>query len=170
VTRIELAETARFAAWSGDAWQDWTEEGWAAQAETPTDDAGYPFRVQTASGDGFYIAPSTGQFDDGGRGDDALVYVTRLHPDRDEGSADMVTIGPCCNEDYRQGPERFIEPEPLGEAALVIWYVAQLRNEGTPGQQYCWSESILQDGVYVPLEYPCPSGALFVPLNARRSP
>jgi hypothetical protein len=165
VTRIALPEAARFAAWTGSAWQDWTEEGWVAQADTPADSSGSPFRISTASGDGFYIQPSSGQFGDGGRGDNALIYVTRLHPDRDEGNSDLVTIGPCCNEDYQQGPERFIEPEPLGDDPLVIWYVAQLENEGAEGLQYCWSESVLQDGVYVPIEYPCPSGALFVPLG-----
>ena len=165
VTRIELPEAAEFAAWTGDSWQDWTEEGWAAQADSPTDDNGYPFRISTSSGGGFYIEPSTGQFGDEGRGDDALIYVTKLHADRDEGSADMVTIGPCCNEDYQQGPERFIEPEPLSDDTLVIWYVAQLQNESAAGLQYCWSESVLQDGVYVPVEYPCPSGAMFVPLD-----
>ena len=79
----------------------------------------------------------------------------------------MTTIGPCCNTDYQQGPEKFIdaEPEAITDAPLVIWYVAQIKNDDTPGAQYCWAESVLEDGVYVPETYPCPSGPMLVPVN-----
>jgi hypothetical protein len=167
VTRIAFAGDYTFSQWGGSGWQEWTDEAWALTADIPANDEGYPLRLSGTSGDGFYLVPSAGQFDDGGRGDNAYIYVTRHRTDRDEGDSDMPTIGPCCNEDYQQGPERFIgaEPEPITDSPLVFWYVPQLKNDDTPGSQYCWAESVLQDGVYVPLEYPCPSGPLFVPIG-----
>ncbi len=167
VTRISLAVPGTFAEWSGSNWKIWTHEGWQLQSRTPLSPDGYPYRVTDSKGDGFYIEPSRGQFNDGGRGDNAYLYVTLHHPDLDEGDSDMPTIGPCCNTDYHQGPEKFINPTPeaITDSALVIWYVPQLKNDDTPGHQYCWSESVLRNGVYVPQEYPCVSGPLFVPIH-----
>ena len=83
-----------------------------------------------------------------GRGDNAYLYATKFHADIDEGESDLSTLGPCCNTDYHQGPEKFIEPnpEPLGNTGLVLWYVSQLKNEDTPGHEYCWAQSVVQDG------------------------
>jgi hypothetical protein len=165
VTRVVMAGDYTFSQWDGSAWQDWTDEQWALAADIPANEEGYPLRLTGAAGAGFYVLPSTGQFGDGGRGDNAYVYVTRHHTDRDEGDSDMPTIGPCCNDGYEQGPERFIDAEPIADSPLVLWYVAQLKNDDTLGSQYCWAESVLRDGVYAPLEYPCPSGPLFVPIE-----
>jgi len=113
------------------------------------------------------LEPGNGQFSDAGRGDNAYVYVTRFHADRDEGEADLNTIGPCCNNDYKQGPEKFIEPVPenISGTQLVIWYVAQMKNDDTPGRQYCWAEAYLENGVYKTRTYPCFSGPMFVPVK-----
>jgi hypothetical protein len=167
VTRIALADQFTFSEWDGSAWQSWTDEGWRLAGDIPTDGDGYQFRLSDQTGGGFYVVPSTGQFDDGGRGDDPYVYVTRRHADRDEGDADMPTIGPCCNVDYRQGPENFIEPDPesLADAPIVLWYVPQLKNDDTPGSEYCWADTALENGIYVPRPYPCPSGPMFVPFT-----
>lgn len=54
-----------------------------------------------------------GQFNDGGRGDNAYLFVTKQHLDKDEGEKDLVTIGPCCNTDYKLGT-KFIEANPEG--------------------------------------------------------
>jgi hypothetical protein len=164
VTRIAFAGDYTFSQWNESGWQDWDEEGWALVDEIPASEDGYPLRL-SSDGGGFYIAPGQGQFGDGGRGDNAFVYVTRHHSDRDEGDSDMPTIGPCCNEGYEQGPERFIDGESIIASPLVLWYVPQLKNDDTPGSQYCWAESVLRDGIYVPLKYPCPSGPLFVPVE-----
>ena len=123
-----------------------------------------------ADGQGYALAPGRGQFGDGGRGDRPFVYVTRRHTEpgaNDEGDADLITIGPCCNSDYRQGPEKFIEPAPeaLADSELALWYVAELKNDDTPGKQYCWAESVPENGIYVTKVYPCFSGPLFVPLG-----
>lgn len=164
VTRIVFAGDYTFSQWDESGWRDWAEEGWALADEIPASEDGYPLRL-SSNGGGFYIAPGQGQFGDGGRGDNAFVYVTRHHTDRDEGDSDMPTIGPCCNEGYEQGPERFIDGESITAGPLVFWYVPQLKNDDTPGSQYCWAESVLRDGVYAPLKYPCPSGPLFVPFE-----
>jgi hypothetical protein len=165
VSRIALAGNASFEAWNGESWQAWSTEGWQLSSNQAVSPEGTEYRVRFENGDVFQIATGRGQFGDGGRGDNAYIYVTRLHADRDEGQSDMLTIGPCCNTNEEQGPEKFIDdpPESIENAQLVFWYVPQLKNDGRPNQQYCWAESILQDGIYVPQEYPCWSGPLFQP-------
>jgi hypothetical protein len=165
VTRIVLSQPSTFAEWSGSDWKDWTQEGWRLQDDLPVNPQGYQYRVTDSSGAGFYIEPGQGQFGDGGRGDHAYTYVTVHHPDIDEGDADMSTIGPCCNTDFHQGPEKFINPTPetVTNTPLVLWYVAQLKNDDQPDHQYCWAESILVNGVYQSQVYPCVSGPMFVP-------
>ena len=77
----------------------------------------------------------------------------------------MTTIGPCCNTDHHQGPEKFIEPnaESLANAPLVLWYVPQLKNDDRPNQKYCWAESVLNDGIYRVKQYPCYAGPMLRP-------
>ncbi|MGQ0600915.1 MAG: hypothetical protein ACT4QE_04365 [Anaerolineales bacterium] len=167
VIRIQpAAEALTFGEWDGAAWQSWSEERWQSQsAETAYTPEGYQYRFTDAAGSGFYLEPGRGQFGDGGRGDNAYVYVTRYHPNKDEGEADLITIGPCCNTDHQQGPEKFIEPERIEAAPIVIWYVAQLKNDGAPGREYCWADTVLENGVYVPRIWPCAAGPMFVPVR-----
>jgi len=167
VMRLHFAgDGQRFAEWTSGGWKPWTQEGWRLQdAATAYSPQGYQYSIADAGGRGFYLAPGRAG-SRGSRGDNAWVFVTRHHPDRDEGARDLVTIGPCCNTDYRQGPEKFIEPSPenLSGGGLVVWYVAQLKNDDRPGQQYCWAESKLESGVPKTVSYPCLSGPLFVPM------
>ena len=166
VFRLALAEASRFAQWSGSAWQPWAEERWALEKDAPATTAGAVFRFEASSG-GFLIEPGRGQFDDGGRGDNAYLYVTRYDPSRDEGESDMITIGPCCNADERQGPEKFIgePPESITDTQIVIWYVPQLKNDDTPGNEYCWANRMPINGIYETKVYPCFAGPLFVPIQ-----
>lgn len=170
VARIVPAQSYTFAAWNGAAWQPWQTEQWHEPfAELSPD--GYQFQLAATNGNGrsWGIVTGMGQFDDGGRGDDPYVYVTRRHVagSPDEGESDLITIGSCCNENHEQGPEKFIDspPELLDNGDLVIWYVAQMANDATPGQEYCWADAVLQDGVYVPVDYPCFAGPMFVPIE-----
>ena len=166
---VFAANNPTFAEWTGNSWLNWKTEAWQLQQPTTNyTTEGYQYRLTDKNQSGYYLMPSNGQFADGGRGDQAYVYVTRIHADKDEGEADLVTIGPCCNEDYRQGPERFIEPtpEPLADAPQVaVWYVAQLKNDDTPGRQYCWAESEVKDGIFSTEVFPCFCGPLFVPTS-----
>ena len=155
-----------FAEWDGDGWVTWAEEGWRGESGTAAyTPQGYRYRILGEDGAGYYIEPGRGQFGDGGRGDDELVYVAARDPDRDEGDSDMVTIGSCCNTDYQQGPEQFLDPpEPIDGADLVVWYVAELHNDDTPGSEYCWADTSIVAGEPVVEVWPCYSGPMFVPI------
>jgi hypothetical protein len=174
VTRIAFAGGQNtFSEWASGGWQPWAKERWQLQnAQTAYTPEGYQYKIADAAGSGFYLEPGTGQFNDGGRGDNAYVYVTKLDPTKDEGETDLVTIGPCCNTDYRQGPEKFIEPvaEDIQNKSLVVWYVAQLKNDDTEGREYCWAESYLSNGVYKTKTYPCMSGPMFTPIANNNAP
>lgn len=169
VTRISFAGNQNnFSEWNATAWQPWNTEQWRLQnAQTNYTSDGYQYRITDAGGNGFFMEPGNGQFRDGGRGDNAYVYVTKLHADKDEGETDLVTIGPCCNTDYKQGPEKFMEPGPenIQNTQLIVWYVAQMKNDDTKGRQYCWAERYLENGVYKTHAYPCFSGPMFVPIK-----
>lgn len=169
VTRLAFAgDRNNFAEWSGADWKNWQTEAWQNQkSETAFTKEDYQYRIADQNGKGFYLEANRGQFNDNGRGDNAFVYVTKNAPDRDEGESDLVTIGPCCNVDYHQGPEKFIEPAPesIENSSLVLWYVAQLKNDDEKGKQYCWAESVVENGVYKVIEHPCYSGAMFVPVK-----
>ncbi len=167
VTRIAFTGKNNFAEWNGTDWKTWKKEQWKLQESTTVltkENAQY--KLQNADNQGFMMQPNIGQFSDKGRGDAAYVYVTRNKPDTDEGESDLLTIGPCCNTDYRQGPEKFIEPraEMIENEELVVWYVPQLKNDDTPGKEYCWAESYLENGVFKTRVYPCFSGAMWIPI------
>ncbi|MBK6610350.1 MAG: hypothetical protein IPG29_05390 [Sphingobacteriales bacterium] len=169
VFRIAMANPQmNFAEWDGKTWKNWEKEGWQLQKPTTKyAKNGYQYALQSAQPNqsGYYITPGNRQFDDGGRGDNAYLYVSLYKPDANEGESDFITIGPCCNEDYKQGPEQFIEPNPetITNAKLGVWYVPQIKNDDTKGREYCWAESFLEDGVIVTKTYPCFSGPLFTP-------
>jgi hypothetical protein len=157
-----------FSEWQNNNWNLWNKEQWKLQnpATTYTTE-GYQYKIYNDQGEGFFVEPNRGQFNDGSRGDDAYMYITKQHIDKDEGEKDLVTIGPCCNTDYKQGPEKFIEPQPesIVNTDIVVWYVPQMKNDDTKGKEYCWAESYLENGVYKTKVYPCISGAMFVPIK-----
>lgn len=169
VFRIAFAGNHQsFFEWKESGWNIWNKEQWQLQnASTKYDASGYQYKLETSKGSGFYIEPGQGQFKDGGRGDNAYVYVTKNHLNLDEGETDLVTIGPCCNTDYRQGPEKFIDkvPEPVTNTDLVVWYVPQMKNDDTPGSKYCWADAYYENGVYKVRAYPCFAGPQFIPLR-----
>lgn len=166
VTRIALAGKLSFAVQKAGKWQTWDKENWLLdEGDVQAAVSAPPYRFTDAQGQGFYLEPGRGQFGERERGDAPYLYITKHHPDRDEGDADLSTIASCCNTDYHQGPEKFIEPtpEPLADSEVVLWYVAQMKNDDTPGQEYCWAESVLENGVYTTKVYPCFSGPLLKP-------
>ncbi len=154
--------------WGKSGWESWKKEQWRLQeSRTRYTPEGYQYKITASEGKGYYLEPGRGQFNDGGRGDNAYLFVTRLHADRDEGESDLVSIGPCCNTDYRQGPEKFIgaDPEDIENQAIVLWYVPQIKNDDTKGSEYCWAESYLENGIYKTRSFPCMSGPMFVPVR-----
>lgn len=148
-------------------WSQWKTEQWQEQGSlTSYTTEGYQYKISGGQ-QGYFVEPGRGQFGDGGRGDFAFMYVTRHLPGRDEGENDLVTIGPCCNTDYHQGPEQFIEPSPetIQQSSLVLWYVAQVRNDDRKGNEYCWAENVLENGIWTTKVYPCFTGPMFVPVK-----
>lgn len=163
VMRLAPAGVNSFAQWDGSEWVTWETEQWVQQSnESPLTAEGYMYRIQQPAGAGYYIAPF---WDAPDRPQEAFMYVTRRIPGKDEGDADLITIGSCCNTDYRQGPEQFIEPAPdsLVDAEIALWYVPALKNDDTPGSEYCWADYVLENGVYVPQVWPCAAGLQFTP-------
>jgi hypothetical protein len=169
VFRIAFAEERNnFAEWNGNAWSPWQNEKWQLQQATTNYTAqGYQYQFTNNSGSGYFVQPGSGKFGDGGRGDNAYTYITQSKPTVEEGEADLITIGPCCNTDYQQGPDKFIgtTPDNIQNKKLVLWYVAQLKNDDSKGREYCWAESVLEDGIYVTKSYPCFAGPMFVPIK-----
>lgn len=165
--RIDIAaggdEDDRFATWDGATWDNQLTEFWTSQDETVTPE-GYAWRVDdTVNGYGFYIEPGQGQFGDGGRGDDAIVYVVRHKAS--EGDVDMGAIGTCCNNNFQQGPHNYITGESIDGENIVIWYVPQFVTivDGPPApvDYYCWTIS----GEPNPETYPCFGGPMFHPFG-----
>ncbi len=167
VTRIAVSgEKNNFYEWNKNTWKQWKNEQWTLQTGKTLYQGDHQWlKTENDNKQGLVILANTGQMRDGGRGDNAYVYVTKWDSHRDEGETDLPTIGPCCNKDYQQGPEKFIEPDPeiIQTSSIVLWYVAQMTNDDTKGNEYCWAESVLKNGVYVPVIYPCYSGPMFKP-------
>lgn len=168
IRMVFAGQQQNFAAWDkSGVWKKWEKESWVLQKETDELYQGrYSFQLQSAD-HSFFIEQGRGQFQDN-RGDFAYTYVTRHHSD--EGDGDMPTIGPCCNINHEQGPEKFINGENIVGTPLVLWYVPQLKNDGRTGNEYCWAESYLDEGIYKTRAFPCLSGPLFVPLTLQKSP
>lgn len=165
VTRIAFAGTEHaFQTWSNNQWTNWTQEQWALENElTSYHNENIFCRIQSNKKPFLLIEANRGQFGDGGRGDMAYYYIPKYHQDKDEGEGDLPTIGPCCNTDFHQGPEKFIEsaPQSLDETQLVLWYVPQMSNDNRKGKDYSWAESVLENGVYVAKTYPSFFGSKF---------
>jgi len=166
VIRIAFSgEQNNFYQWNNNNWNEKQNEFWNEQNSlsqfTPEH---YQYKISSTQ-NGYYLEPGQGQFQDGGRGDFSYVYVTKNIPGREEGENDLPTIGPCCNTDYHQGPEKFIEPNPenIQNSSLVVWYVAQLRNDDRTGNEYCWADNVLENGTWKTKVYPCFAGPMFVP-------
>lgn len=165
VFRIALHNAKEFDEWDGNQWNKWNSEKWTLQSETsPLTKENYLYTIKTNNG-GYFVEPNIGQFNDKSRGDNAYTYVTIAK--QEEGENNLITIGPCCNSDYRQGPEKFIEPTPetFDNNELIMWYVPKMRNDDRKGYEYCWAESVLKNGVYTAEVYPCFVGPMFVPFK-----
>ena len=164
VVRIDIAVNGdsndTLSLWNGSQWVDQATEAWWLQSGPYTAE-GYRYRVMDQAGFGYYIEPGQGQFDDGGTGDNAWLYVTQHKVS--EGDADMPALGQCCTGTYVQGPEQFINGESVSNQNIVLWYVPQSVTITTWGHnqppypaQYCWTDNTANT-------WPCFSGPMFVP-------
>ncbi len=156
VFRIAMAGEGWDAAlWDGSGWAPLAQEELRSQSDAELAPDGSWLRLSASDGRGFVLAPARGS-SPAERGDRAFLYVTRTQTA--EGDTDLPTIGSCCNADERQGPEVFVNGEPLDGAPLTVWYVAQLSNDVAPGAEYCWADTVVERGVYVPRAWPCQGG------------
>lgn len=177
VIRIDIAVDGEandsFALWDGAQWVVQSSETYRTPYESAgfgphqLNDANVGWWVMDAGGAGFYIEPGLGQFNDGGKADNPFIYVT-LHKPEEEGDPDLPSwsIDYCCYDDHKQGPENFVNGEPIGSANLVLWYVAQSVTDRLPEAEdgdgrFCWTVS----GEPNPETYPCFTGPMFTPFE-----
>jgi len=164
VTRIQPAPGfTAIAGWNGQKWQPIQKEQWEKDnpdAPLAENDSQQRYQLTSAAGT-LSMSLGRGQFNDGGHGDKAWVYLDRFHEDKDEGVTDMPTFGACCNVDYRQGPDVYTDGESLSNSPLLLWYVSEQKNNGNPGEEYCWASATIVNGIYKTTSYPCPSGPKF---------
>jgi len=141
-----------------------TEEHFA-QFEAPHAEDGALLRIIGENGTYAFI-PNRGQLEAGMAPDNAYMYISRDHEDRDEGREDLLTIGSCCRDDIQQGPEIFIrDKESLSDASVILWYVPQIKNSSTPSQEYCWARSVIHEGSRKVETFPCRVGPLLKPIT-----
>jgi hypothetical protein len=168
VTRIVFADqNQEFLQFKDNNWITWSQEQWNLQNDLSTYfNKNTLYRLKLGNGSVYDVEPGNGQFENN-RGDFAYTYITRHHPELGEGDADLPTIGPCCNTNYEQGPEKFINKpaEDIKNKPIVMWYVSQLKNDGRKGSEYCWAESYLENGIYKTRVFPCLSGPKFIPVK-----
>lgn len=179
VVRIDIAVDGdsgdSFAFWDGEQWAFAASETYRTPYAAPDfgphqfTSANEAWLVFDSGGRGYTIEPGLGQFNDGGLGDNPFIYVTLHKPA--EGDTDLPIFsgtGPsyCCNDDHRQGPDLFVNGEPIGSANVVLWVVPQSATDRVPAGEdgdglYCWTVN----GEPNPETYPCFSGPLFRPFE-----
>lgn len=179
VVRIDIAVNGdandSFAVWDGQQWAFQPSETYRTPYSSPgfgphelnANDAGW--LIVDGGGTGYTIEPGLGQFDDDGREDNPFIYITLHKPE--EGDTDLPIFSPpgpsyCCNDDHLQGPDIYVNDEPIGSANLVLWYVPQsitdrLDTAEDGDGRYCWTVS----GEPTPEAYPCFVGPMFTPFE-----
>ncbi len=166
--RIHFAGSEKsFYRWSEQDWTKAEQETYYAQTETDKlSEENYLYKVESDQWS-YGIQPSMGQFGDGGKQDLAYTYLSRFHKDVDEGELDLPSLGQCCNNNYEQGPEKFINavPESLAKSDFIVWYVPQAKNDNTRGAEYCWAETVSVLGVKQYRTYPCFMGPMLIPIH-----
>jgi len=172
ILRVQLDEVNTVKPYSIQAqtengWQTLDKETWSAASNEELQKKPHSHRIVKSGGSSYLIEPSHGQFVDQGRGDNPFFYVSVVQEEQDEGQSDLITLGSCCNQDYRQGPEQFISPEQDTKGQpLAYWYVAQLENDGDDNEKYCWADTLIEQGVKSTKTWPCYGGPMFLPTQA----
>ncbi|CAA6816487.1 MAG: Unknown protein [uncultured Sulfurovum sp.] len=165
VMRIDMAlKNEAFYKYNNDEkWHQWLSEQSDLQFEAKAYAQNrYLYKIQNTKGQGYYIEPNRGQFKDNSRGDHARVFVTKFK--EDEGDLDLLTLGSCCKLD-EDGVERYLEQaENIEGEDIVLWYVPKIQNDAREGHEYCWADTVLEDGRLVVKEFPCVVGPMFVPI------
>lgn len=164
VMRIDMAlsEKEEFFKYDG-TWKKWFVEAkdFQRDARVYAEDK-YLYKI-TSKKKAYYIEPNQGQFGDKSRGDHATLFVSKYK--EDEGELDLLTLGSCCDM-KEDGVERYLDKtESIDGENLVLWYVPRIQNDARVGQEYCWADTVLENGNLVVKEFPCTVGPLFVPVK-----
>ena len=166
---MEVSDEEEFYAYNQKGTEDWTK--WLVEGRDFQRDAKryfkdkYLYKIvdKSNSKKGYYVEPNRGQFTEGNRGDNATIFVT-LHKE-DEGEQDLMTLGSCCKLS-EEGVERYLEKtEDIDGKNIVFWYVPRVRNDAREGHEYCWADTVLEDGNLKVKIWPCDVGPMFVPIK-----
>lgn len=172
--RIDLAlKKENFYKYSGSRWERWLSEkveqvklesvnGGSVEEESVKEGIEAPYKIQDENNQGYYLVPNQGQFKDNSRGDNARIFVTQFK--EEEGHLDLLTLGSCCKLD-EDGVERYLNDESLETGDIVLWYVPRVESDSRKGHEYCWADTILEEGRLKVKEFPCQVGPMFVPLK-----
>jgi hypothetical protein len=169
VMRIDMALGGHESFYKFDGnWTKWYSESSDFQKEAKVYDQGkYLYKIVNQKDNiGYYIEPNRGQFGDQSRGDNATIFATRYK--EGEGEQDLLTLGSCCklSED---GVERYLDAhEQIEGEDIVLWYVPRIRNDAREGHEYCWADTILEDGDLKIKIWPCAVGPKFVPTQKEK--
>jgi hypothetical protein len=50
-----------------------------------------------------------------------------------------------------------------------MWYVPVLKNDNREGKEYCWANSVIENGLVEPKMFPCFSGPMITPFGMKKS-
>jgi hypothetical protein len=171
VMRIDMAVSDQETFYSYEqnstkGWQQWLVEARDFQKDATRyaeDKYLYKIASKKEPTKGYYVEPNRGQFTKGNRGDNATVFVT-LHKES-EGEQDLMTLGSCCKLS-EEGVERYLEKtENIDAKNIVFWYVPRVRNDAREGHEYCWADTVLEEGNLKVKVWPCDVGPMFVPIS-----
>ncbi len=169
VMRIDMAlsNQEEFFQYDG-SWKKWLTEKASFQKDAKVyDQDKYLYKIaKKGSDEGYYIEPNRGQFGDKSRGDNATLFATKYKAE--EGEQDLLTLGSCCklSED---GVERYLDThEGIDGENIVLWYVPRIRNDAREGHEYCWADTVLEDGDLKVKIWPCAVGPKFVPIQGAK--
>ena len=168
VMRIDLfdGEAENFSIFDSKGWRSWEKEDryYSTSQEKRFRDK-FLYKIETRSGNGYYIEPNRGEFNDHSRGDHERVYISKFR--EGEGDTDMLTVGSCCNLSL-DGIESFVNGESIKDSNIVLWYVPRIKNDDRKGQEYCWADTVIgEDGNLKVRVWPCIVGPKFVPIRER---
>ena len=164
VMRIDVFNgDEEFYKYQNSSWQKWLVENrdFQYKAKEYYQDK-YLYKIVSKKR-GYYIEPNRGQFKDNSRGDNATLFATLFK--ESEGAEDLLTLGSCCKLD-EDGVEQFMsQNETIDKKDIVLWYVPRIKNDSRKGDEYCWADTVIENGNLVIKIYPCIVGAKFVPIG-----
>ena len=170
VMRIDMAidEKEVFYQYKQNQWTQWMQEQQTFQKDSINYDQDkylYKITAKNNGHKGYFLEPSRGQFSNS-KGDNATLFATLFKPE--EGNQDLLTLGSCCNL-KEEGVERYLTPaENIDGVNIVLWYVPRIQNETTPGSEYCWADTVIdENGNLEVKEWPCEVGPKFVPITTQ---